>query len=71
MKEAVCQCSGRKCHGKSGVSLYEKYLDKIETADIIETVMMNQKRVYLYRKKVLRRPVRLWNWTENGAAGKV
>lgn len=48
----------------------EKYLDKIETADIIETVMMNQKRVYLYRKKVLRRPVGLWNWTENGVAGK-
>lgn len=30
----------------------EKYLDKIETADIIETVMMNQKRVYLYKESV-------------------
>jgi len=61
MKEAACQCSENS---------REKYLDKIETADIIETVMMNQKRVYLYRKKVLRRPVGLWNWTENGVAGK-
>ena len=61
MKEAVCQCSENS---------REKYLDKIETADIIETVMMNQKRVYLYRKIVLRRPVGLWNWTENGVAGK-
>ena len=61
MKEAVCQCSENS---------REKYLDKIETADIIETVMMNQKRVYLYRKKVLIIPVGLWNWTENGVAGK-
>ena len=41
MKEAVCQCSENS---------REKYLDKIETADIIETVMMNQKRVYLYKE---------------------
>ena len=43
MKEAVCQCSENS---------REKYLDKIETADIIETVMMNQKRVYLYKESV-------------------
>ena len=43
MKEAVCQRSENS---------REKYLDKIETADIIETVMMNQKRVYLYKESV-------------------
>ena len=30
----------------------EKYLDKIETADIIETVTINRNRVYLYRKSI-------------------
>ena len=30
----------------------EKYLDKIETADIIETVTINRNRVYQYRKSV-------------------
>ena len=61
MKEAVCQWGGNSS-GKISWQNRNSWYN--------QDCKWWTRNGFIYIKKVLRRPVGLWNWTENGVAGK-